>query len=63
MSDSRLGPADGARADDVLATLDAEPCPRPDCDGQLQRDEYKDSAAVVCEDCAVPAARVWGERS
>lgn len=48
---------------DVLAQLVAEPCPWPECEGVLRRGEYKDTDAVVCDDCAVPAARVWGDEA
>lgn len=52
---------DDTRGDDVLALLDAEPCPSPDCAGELGRGIYKDTDAVVCDTCAVPAARIWGD--
>ncbi|MFA1611813.1 HVO_A0556 family zinc finger protein [Halobellus rubicundus] len=29
------------------------------CDGDLDVGEYKDSAAILCEDCGTPAVRVW----
>ena len=51
------------RGDDVLALLDAEPCPSPDCTGDLDRGTYKDTDAVVCDVCSVPVVRLWGERA
>jgi hypothetical protein len=52
-----------SETDDILAHLAAEPCPWPECEGILRRDVYKDTDAVVCDDCAVPAARVWGDEA
>jgi hypothetical protein len=53
--------ASDEHGDDVLALLDAGPCPSPDCAGVLGRGSYKDTDAVVCDTCGVPAARIWGE--
>jgi hypothetical protein len=50
-------------AADVLALLDAQPCPRADCTGVLHQGTYKDTDAIVCETCDVPAARIWGDGS
>ncbi|SDM95433.1 hypothetical protein SAMN04487949_2968 [Halogranum gelatinilyticum] len=60
MSESRfewLGQAEN----DVLARLATEPCPQRQCDGTLNRGEYKDAPAVVCDACEVPAARLWSD--
>lgn len=46
---------------DVLERLAREDCPVPDCGGVLVRREYKDTDALVCQDCDTPAVRVWGE--
>lgn len=62
MSESEFEFGDaGTSGGDVLALLDAEPCPSPDCTGVLGRGTYKETDAVVCDTCAVPAARLWGE--
>ncbi|WP_204357301.1 HVO_A0556 family zinc finger protein [Halogeometricum borinquense] len=29
------------------------------CEGGLVMGQYKDTAAVLCEDCGTPAIRVW----
>ncbi|EJN58090.1 hypothetical protein [Halogranum rubrum] len=50
-------------SDRLLVRLVTGPCPRDDCEGLLQRSEYKTTDAVVCDACGVPAARVWGDGS
>ena len=45
---------------DTLELLDDAPCPQPDCEGVLVREEYKDTDSVVCEACETPAVRIWG---
>jgi hypothetical protein len=57
----RTDSEDGRDVDDILARLVTGPCPHPDCDGLLRRETYKDTDAVVCDACAVPAARIWGD--
>lgn len=61
MSETGVESGAGGGGDDVLDHLDTEPCPWPECEGVLRRDEYKGTGSVVCETCAVPAARVWGD--
>lgn len=42
----------------VLTELEGEPC--LECDhGELERGEYKDNTAVVCNDCGTPRAQLW----
>lgn len=47
---------------DVFGLMCATRCPRPDCDGVLERSTYKADDALVCEDCGTPAVREWGGR-
>ncbi|MDG5817732.1 HVO_A0556 family zinc finger protein [Natronococcus sp. A-GB7] len=42
----------------VLVILEGRPCPVC-ADGELEREEYKDNAAAVCDDCGTPQAQVW----
>ena len=52
---------DRPTATDLLPRLDGDGCPVPDCGGTLARRPFKDSDAVVCDDCGTPALRVWGD--
>ena len=47
--------------DALFGGLLGESCPRPGCDGRLERHPYKGSDAVICNRCAVPAVRLWGD--
>ncbi|HMB51354.1 HVO_A0556 family zinc finger protein [Natronoarchaeum rubrum] len=44
----------------VLRDLEGDECPwTEECSGELQREEYKDTDALVCPDCDTPIVRVW----
>jgi len=44
----------------VLRKLEGDECPwTEDCSGELEREEYKDTDALVCPDCDTPIVRVW----
>ncbi|WP_202932651.1 HVO_A0556 family zinc finger protein [Halorussus salinus] len=45
-------------SDAVLAALVGDDCSWC-ATGALAREEFKGDAAVVCEECGTPAARVW----
>jgi hypothetical protein len=47
-----------ATSDSVLAALVGDDCSWC-ATGALTREEFKGDAAVVCEECGTPAARVW----
>ncbi|WP_049888642.1 HVO_A0556 family zinc finger protein [Natronococcus occultus] len=42
----------------LLAILAGRPCPVCS-DGELERGEYKDNAAAICDECGTPQAQVW----
>lgn len=44
---------------DLLRELATESCTRPQCDGSLDREQYKGTDAVVCADCGTPTLRLW----
>ena len=54
---------DGVRrtGHDLLVDLVDEPCPLTNCSGTLMRAAFRGTEAVVCDDCAVPALRLWGD--
>jgi hypothetical protein len=45
-------------SDAVLAALVGDDCSWCEA-GTLAREEFKGDAAVVCEECGTPGARVW----
>jgi hypothetical protein len=50
-------PATSADIDELFAQLNDDDCTY--CDGALTRGTYKDTPAVLCEDCGTPAVRSW----
>ncbi|WP_277554141.1 HVO_A0556 family zinc finger protein [Halobaculum limi] len=46
---------------DVLARLDGDDCTLPACDGTLDRQPFKQTDAVVCDECGTPQVRVWDD--
>ncbi|MFC4436694.1 MULTISPECIES: HVO_A0556 family zinc finger protein [Natrialbaceae] len=42
----------------LLALLEGRPCPACS-DGELERGEYKDNTAAVCDSCGAPQVQVW----
>ncbi|MFC7097677.1 HVO_A0556 family zinc finger protein [Halobaculum marinum] len=44
---------------DVLDRLAGDTCVQPTCDGTLDRQPFKGTDAVVCDDCGTPPVRVW----
>jgi hypothetical protein len=46
---------------EVLASVVATPCPLSGCDGELDRETFKGTDALVCARCGTPAVRVWGD--
>lgn len=46
-------------AGDLLGRLAERTCPAQDCEGTLERDSYKGTAAVLCRECGMPAVRTW----
>jgi hypothetical protein len=42
----------------LLSLLEGKPCPVCS-DGELERGEYKDNSAAICDSCGAPQAQVW----
>lgn len=42
----------------LLAILEGQPCPACS-DGELERGEYKDNDAAICDSCGTPQVQVW----
>lgn len=42
----------------LLAILEGQSCPVC-ADGELERGEYKDNKAVICDSCDMPQVQVW----
>ena len=59
MAKSQSGTGRDGEEAQLLAILEGRPCPADSCDGDLERDTYKEKHAVVCDSCGTPQAQVW----
>lgn len=47
------------KADAIASNLVGDECLDDDCNGYLEKGEYKDNVAILCEECGTPRVQVW----